>query len=174
MMKPVNGVGGSAAAADPASNPTPYSTMQEIVAGAAEAKIQARHIGNHNLAEKAYISRQSLCKQLGLSEEVMRNVTPYPCPGNNSIVVNDTGSLVEVIKFLAQQNHAPSQPSTPPTPAPPQQPGMVTVPNEPRTASKWLLPVVAALGIGGAATTAYVMWPDAPPPVEANYEVSAR
>lgn len=177
MMTPVtNGVGGTNTAANPTVQ-NPWEIIQEIVAQGFAPKLQGRHISNHHLAEQMYLHRQSLGRTMKLPSDVLANITPYPAPVSHTTIVNDQQPLVELLAAMLAQNAPQATPETPkPTadakPTPP--PVASQAAAQARQWPKWMLPLVAALGLSSVATTAYVLWPDSPPPIEANYEVSAR
>lgn len=176
MMTPVNnGTGGASSASGSSENP--WDTIQQMVAGTIGTKIQGRHISNHNLASRLFLANQGLGKSMGLSEEIMRQITPFPVPSNNTFIMNENPGVAELLSHMltAQQ----SRPDVPLPTAPVATPAPAPVPQAPATQPQstwknWLWPAIAAAGIATAGGTALALWPDAPPDVTADYEVTAR
>lgn len=173
MMTPVNTkASGTSTAAGPSENP--WDTINQVVAQALGTKIQGRHISNHNLANRLFLANQKLGQSMGLSEDVLKQVTPFPSPTNNTFILNENPNLADLLTLLtAQPQPKPEQSQPEPiTPAPP------TATQAPAPASKWprwLWPLVASLGIAGSsALTTWAMWPESPPDVNADLEVTAR
>lgn len=185
MMTPVTSGAGGAPPSASGSSENPWDTIQQIVAGAIGTKLQGRHIGNWHLANQLFLGSQKLGKDMGLSEEIMRQIAPFPpVPSNNTFILNENPAMAELLaQVLAAQQPQP-QPTAPaapaPAPAPAPTPVVASVAEQAPPAAKvagwkrYLWPAIAAAGLAAAGGTAVALWPDAPPPVTADYEVTVR
>jgi hypothetical protein len=129
-------------------------TFDQLFHDWGRAKIQAREIANHSLANLSYVNKMAVAKAQNLNPGERSQVTPFPAPtsiniesGNKELVEKLTEKLGELASGKQQQEPAPA----------PQQP----TPEAPKTEPMPFWKKVVLAGTAGTALTlppAFAWW----------------
>jgi hypothetical protein len=155
---------------------TAKALARQLVDAAFAPKLQSRHLQNHHGAERLYIDRCRLGLWSGLGESQLKNIVPYPAPSSNTVIVNDTAQLVDLIERLVGTKQpvgqsdtaaeSKDQPQVEPAAESKDQPQVEPAAEQAgwsfwHNRRKWLWPLLVSAGLAGGGGLTYYFWPTA-------------